>query len=237
MPDIIASTAQQSYYGAVVTLFVLDASSIGGSITYFTPGPLNGEFVQFNNRAYVPFPAEINGLSWSGRGAIPTPSLTVSNVGSDFVAAILGSDNLVGSRLTIIKTFEQFLDDGSNPDPTATFPEEIFSIDQLVSMDNERIVWRLAALFDVRGVKLPRRQILRDACTHRYRRFVNGSFDYTKATCPYVGSSSFDLQNNATNSANDKCALNLGACRLRFGSNAVLPFRGFPGAARIRDRV
>lgn len=236
MPDIIA-TSQQPYYGAVVRLFTLDNSSQGGDIFRFTNGPLGDEAVIFDGEPYAPVPCELSGLTWSGHGSIPTPTFEVSNIAGQFVTAVIGSDSLLGAKLTMVKTFEQFLDNGDNPDPTARFPEEVFFVDQLVSMDSETVVWRLAALFDLKGVKLPRRQILRDACTHRYRRYIDGSFDYSEATCPYVGATSYDLQNNTTTDANDKCALRLSSCRTRFGENGSLPFRGFPGAARIRNRV
>ncbi|VUD48404.1 hypothetical protein TDB9533_01227 [Thalassocella blandensis] len=237
MSEIIASTAQQSAYDAVVTLFVIDATRIEGDIFKFTTGTLGGEAVVFDGEPYAPVPCRLTGLAWNGSGHIPSPTFTVSNIAGQFVTSLVGKNNLVGAKLTIIKTFEQFLDDGKNPDPTARFPEEVFYFDQLQSMDNEQITWRLSALFDVRGVKLPRRQILREACTHRYRRWVDGAFDYSDATCPYVGALAYDLQNNVVlDPSQDKCSLNLGGCKARF-ANSQLPFRGFPGAARVRDRV
>lgn len=236
MPEIIATT-QAPNYGARVKLFVLDASALGGSVFHFATGSFGGEPIVFDGEPYAPVPCQVEGVSWSGEGAIPTPTLKASNIAGQFVTSVLGTNGLAGARLTIIETFDQFLDNGANPDPLARFPSEEFYIDQLESMDNERISWRLSALFDVRGVKLPRRQVLRDACTHRYRRYIDGEFDYSKATCPYVGEGSFDVQNEVTADSGDQCGKNLSACKIRFGENASLPFRGFPGVARVRNRV
>ncbi len=236
MPDIIA-TSLQPHYGALVTLYVLDATAHGGDVFRFTTGSFGADAVVFSGEPYSPVPCEVTGLSWNGDGAIPTPQFQVSNIAGQFVTAVLGTDSLLGARLTIIKTFDQFLDNGESPDPNSHFPHEEFYVDQLSKMDNETVVWKLAALFDLRGVKLPRRQVLRDACTNRYRRYVNNGFDYSNVTCPYTGDQSFNLQNESVGATQDKCALNLAACRLRFGTSATLPFSGFPGAARIRERV
>ncbi|PCK05046.1 MAG: phage minor tail protein L [Alteromonadaceae bacterium] len=272
MPDIIASTAQQSNYGALVSLFVIDASAIEQSnssiaeeesnnsteeeesnsstaeeesnsseekfILRFTPGPFNQEAVLFDGQPYAPLPCELTGLIKSSAGAIPSPSFKVSNIAGQFVTAALGLDNLVGATITLIRTFDRFLDTGENPDPLAKFPDEIFIIDQMSSMDKVQIVWQLAAFNDRRGTKLPRRNILRNACTHRYRRHssVSGEFDYKKVTCPYTETESYDLQNQLTTPSDDRCSKNLAACKVRFGENASLPFRGFPGVARMRER-
>ena len=89
---------------------------------------------------------------------------------------------------------------------------------------------------DQEGRKLPGRQVLKDACTHIYR-FPDGmgDFDYTNATCPYVGTDYFEATGASTNDpALDKCGKKLSDCRLRFGQHGVLPTRAFPGVARVR---
>jgi lambda family phage minor tail protein L len=240
MPELIATTAEQiqsSDFGAIVTLYVVDATNIGGEVYRFTTGTWNGEVILFDGEPYAPIPAEITGLKWDGQGAIPSPTLKASNIDGQFVQALLNNGNLVGANVTIIKTFDQFLDNGDNPDPLARFPDEQFIIDSLVANNNKEVSWKLTALFDVRGLKLPRRQILRDTCTHRYRRYVDGSFDYTGTTCPYVGTQSYDLENNPVAESGDICNKLLSGCQIRFGENAILPTRAFPGAARIRDRA
>jgi len=236
MSEIIASTAQQASYGSVVTLYEIDATKIGGDIFRFINGKYDGELVQFDGKPYASIPVKITGLAWSGKGAIPSPRLEASNIDGQLITALLNSKNLVGATATIIKTFEQFLDNGKNPDPTARFPDEIFTIDQLNKYNNQMVSWTLRAAFDVRDVKLPARQVLRDSCTYRYRRFANGGFDYAGVDCPYVGTDSFDITNSLTNNENDECNRNLKACQIRFGETP-LPFNGFPGAARIRNRV
>ena len=46
------------------------------------------------------------------------------------------------------------------PDPTATFPDEIYYIDRKVSETRDIVQFELAANFDLQGVRLPKRQVL-----------------------------------------------------------------------------
>jgi len=228
---------QQSAYGAKVQLFVVDASALGGEIVRLAPAPFNGAAVVFGGDVYTPMPIKISGLSWAVKGAVPRPVLEVSNLEAQFVTALLGLDDLVGASVTVMETFTDFLDDGATPDFEQRLPDEFFVIDQLQEWTSTSVRWQLSALLDQRGVKLPRRQILRDVCVARYRRHTGATFDYSKATCPYVGANYFDETNTACADTLDRCSKNLAACRLRFGENAELPFDGFPGAAKVRESV
>ena len=46
------------------------------------------------------------------------------------------------------------------PDPTATFPDEVFFIDRKATENKAVVEFELAASFDLQGVRLPKRQIL-----------------------------------------------------------------------------
>jgi len=46
------------------------------------------------------------------------------------------------------------------PDPTATFPNEVYYIDRKVTETRDLIQFELAASFDLNGVRLPKRQVL-----------------------------------------------------------------------------
>ncbi len=95
------------------------------------------------------------------------------------------------------------------------------------------IVFKLAARWDVESMQLPRRQILRDVCTHtsRYWNPVTLAFDYRRTTsCPYAGSLFFDTFNRPTDAEHDQCSRSMTGCTRRFGGS-VLPARFFPGVA------
>ena len=236
MSELIATTSQQSAYGAVVTMYRFDATRLGGNVIHVTTGPYNSRLVRFAGDVYSPVPIQIGDLSFKN-GELVAPTLMASNINGIFVAQLLALQDLVGTEITLIRTFDQFLDDGPNPDPTARWPDETFFIDQLISQDHEMVRWRLASLIDQPHLKLPRRQIVRDVCMHNYRRFVDGQFDYTQATCPYTGSASFDANDTPVSDDKDRCSQMLSGCRLRFGEHGILPGRFFPGAARVRENV
>ncbi len=46
------------------------------------------------------------------------------------------------------------------PDPTATFPNEVYFIDRKIMETRDMIQFELAASFDLQGVRLPKRQVL-----------------------------------------------------------------------------
>ena len=46
------------------------------------------------------------------------------------------------------------------PDPTATFPNEVYYIDRKVMETRDVVQFELTASFDLQGVRLPRRQVL-----------------------------------------------------------------------------
>lgn len=110
-------------------------------------------------------------------------------------------------------------------DPNAEFPLDIFYIDRKASETRDVIEFELASSFDVAGIQLPRRQIVQNVCTWRYR----GS------ECGYSGTNYFDANDVAVGSlALDRCGKRLSSCEARFGVNAPLPFGSFPAAGLTR---
>jgi lambda family phage minor tail protein L len=144
--------------------------------------------------------------------------------------------DLIGCEVSRVRTFQQFLDGQLEADPTAYFGPDTFKVERKTDENPVYIEWELSASIDQQGVKLPRRQVLRDTCSLMYRVWnaSTNSFDYTHATCPYTGSAYFDVHDNATTAAQDTCSLRLSSCKLRF-QPAPLPYGGFPGVARVQQ--
>ena len=86
--------------------------------------------------------------------------------------------------------------------------------------------FELASKFDLPGVYLPRRQVVSSVCQWAYR----------SSECSYTGSNYWKADDTSTTNANeDVCGKRLESCKLRFsGTNANLPFGGFPGAGQIK---
>lgn len=229
----IESDIQKLAPGALVELFVLDATALGGTVTRFHSG-LNElkSSVVWNGATYTPFPIEASGFELSGRGTLPQPKIRVANVTGLISALCIELDDLVGATLTRKRTLVKYLDavnftGGINPtaDPTQGFADEVWTVNRKAEENKVFVEFELAAAFDVAGIKLPRRQVVANVCPWVYR----------SAECGYAGGAVADINDAATAVlASDQCGKRLASCKLRFGAFAELPFGGFPGAGLIR---
>lgn len=222
---------------AMVSLFILDATSIGGPVLRFTLGKILEGPVMYDGQAYTPTDVSFTGLETSGVGALPTPKLTLSNTNGVWQAILNAYGDLLGCTITRIRTLRKYLDDGSAPDPLAYWGPDVFRIERRTAENAVYIEWELSAAIDQEGKLLPGRQVIRETCLWRYRAYneATSSFDYSKALCPYVGSTYYDINDQVvTDPAEDVPSRRLSCCKVRFGAGNPLPFGGFPGAGRSR---
>lgn len=223
----------------VVTLFELDLTIFGAGMRYFTPEVKSEEPapVAWRGNTYIPLPMTAEGFEMSSSGQFPRPKLNVSNVLGTLKSDMLQYNNLIGATVTRWRTFAKHLDDGDDPDPEIYFPLDVYKIERKSNESPIYIEWELATVLDQQGLMLPRRQILRNTCTHIYRVWDSEAeaFDYTRVTCPYSDNNYFDENGNATAlPENDTCSkLTDTGCKKRF-LNQPLPTRAFPGVGRFR---
>jgi lambda family phage minor tail protein L len=182
---------------------------------------------------YVPLPIEVTGFEWAGTGKIPRPKLRVSNVGGLAGALVIAHGGLLGAKVTRIRTFREFLDDGANPDPSGFMEPDIFYVDRVAAHRKALVEFELAAALDQQGVRLPKRVMLRDTCGFTYRQWVvnaAGVAAFVPGTCPYAGSTYFKIDDTSSLiPAEDVCGYRLASCIARFGASTNLPFNAFPG--------
>jgi len=136
----------------------------------------NGEIV-WNGESYLRFPVEVTGFQYQ-KDQLPRPQMTISNMGSPSISSILllanaftiGND-LTGAKVTRLRTMVKFLDAANfsgatnpfgTPDPDAEFPREIYYIDRKSAENREVVQFELAAVFDLAGIRAPKRQCTRD---------------------------------------------------------------------------
>ncbi len=184
---------------ALIELFELDATALGGDLLRFHAGTnsLMGN-ITWNGNIYTAFPIQATGFDYTGTGQIPRPKLVVANLAGAITAYILGYADLLGAKVTRRRTLAKYLDavnfpGGVNPtaDPTAELPADIWFVDRK-SAENKNIVeFELSAAFDVAGVQLPRRQIIQNLCGWRYR----------GAECGFTGAPVFDSNDRVISSA------------------------------------
>ena len=178
--DKIVSDLQKVNPSAVIELFTLtlDNSLHGATTTYrFHAGTSlkdNGEII-WNGQAYTRFPVEAEGFKY-GKGQLPRPTLTFSNAFGTIssilltVNAITRGNDLTGATVKRIRTKARFLDAANfpsnvnpygTPDPTAEGKQEIFLIDRKSAENRTIVSFELAAVFDMAGVRAPKRQCTR----------------------------------------------------------------------------
>ncbi len=176
----IITDLQKINPSAVIELFTLEITAAlhGSNAIYrFHAGTNrvgNGDIIWAGN-TYVKMPIQAEGFAYT-RGQLPRPNLAVSNALNTITAILLtvnqttAGNDLTGATVTRIRTLARYLDSVNfpgntnplgTPDPTAEFPQEIYKIDRKSSENRETVTFELAAVFDLAGVRAPKRQCTR----------------------------------------------------------------------------
>ena len=232
----IESEIQKLNPSAIIELFELDTRNYtGGTILRFHAGTNELKTpVIWQGNTYSPLPVEITGFEWRSTGSIPRPKARVANVTGLLSATLQSMDDLIGSKVTRIRTFVKYLDSvnfpSANPlaDPSAEFTRDVFFINQKTMENKYYIEFELAAMLDVQGIKLPRRMYIANVCPWLYR----------GTECGYTGAAVANENDELTaDISKDACGKRIDSCNLRFPNNnsgAGLPYGGFPGVAIVR---
>ena len=133
--------------------------------------------IVWNSETYLRFPVEASGFAFQ-RGQLPRPTITVSNMGTPSMSLALVAANrftagndLTGAKVTRIRTMARFVDAANfsgainpfgTPDPDAEFPREVYYIDRKSAENRQVVQFELAAIFDMAGIRAPKRQCTRD---------------------------------------------------------------------------
>lgn len=237
-PDAVAQDNYAFAMGELVILFDLDATALGAaSVYYFTPGNFTSSSVVWKTHTYTPIDIEATGFEISGDGALPKPILKITNVTRALMPDVIAYDDLRGAIVTRWRVMSKYLDGKPDADPDAHYPEDIYRIERKSEQNKYAITWELSPITDYEGQKLPRRQMLRDYCQLKYRRWVSGAWVYSDESdqCPYTGTDYFNREDGVEAlPADDVCGKRLSSCQLRFTGKTPLPALIFPGMSRTR---
>ena len=135
----------------------------------------NANIVRQGN-TYTKFPVIAEGFEYVGKGTLPRPTLTVSNI-LGTITALMATANattpfndLQGAKLIRHRTMAQFLDAvnfPSNQNPfgtpssTTELPQEIYFI-YIKSIENRDIVvFECGSALDLENIRAPKRQVTR----------------------------------------------------------------------------
>tara|TARA_R100000353_G_C6487972_1_gene190939 strand:+ start:496 stop:1077 length:582 start_codon:yes stop_codon:yes gene_type:complete len=177
----VFSDLQKINPSSIIELFTLtlDSALHGATTVYrFHSGTnlnANGNIIWAGNE-YLKFPIQASGFAYK-RGQLPRPTISISNMGTPSISAILltvnettAGNDLGGAKVVRIRTLAKFLDAANfsgatnpfgTPDPNAEFPQEIYYIDRKSAENREIVSWELAAVFDLAGIRAPKRQCTR----------------------------------------------------------------------------
>ena len=237
----IRSEMQKLSPSAIIDMVILDITMITGVNTdvYYFHNGLNSALkgideigsIQWQGQVYTTYPFELTGLEYSSSGSLPRPRLKLGQIGNLIATFIFQYKNLLGAKVTRVRTMAKFLDAVNFPgninadaDPDQEFPREVYYIDRKVTNTPEYIEFELASSLDLQGVMLPRRQCVQNTC----------QWVYKGEDCGYAGTRYFDSSDRkVTLITEDICGKRLKSCELRFGVGNVLPYGGFPGVGRV----
>jgi lambda family phage minor tail protein L len=225
MTNQIQSELQSLAPDALIELYQLDTVIIGGgTVDYFFAGTdVNRDPIVFQGLTYQPWPMEVTGYEFNGQGTIPNPQFAISNIGGIISATALQFEDLVGAKVTRIRTFAKFLDGQPGADPTQQLPPDIYYVNRKVSENQQVVTFELTTAFDTTGLQLPSRQILQNSCPWLYKG--------PECTWVPVAGKYFDIFDASQSlPGGDQCGKRLTSCKLRFGATATLPYGAFPGS-------
>lgn len=167
----IRTEIQRLAPSSVIELFELDMSvTTSGGKLFFHAGTNNLDTsVVWQGVEYLPWPIKASGFDKTGSGSLPRPKMTVSNYGGTISAEVAANDDLVGCTITRRRTLARFLDASNFPSGNATadasqhFPDEIWFVEQKTLETKDSVEFELSSVFDLMGVQLPARQIIKTA--------------------------------------------------------------------------
>tara|TARA_R100001086_G_scaffold230932_1_gene151400 strand:+ start:617 stop:1429 length:813 start_codon:yes stop_codon:yes gene_type:complete len=172
----VTGTTSQSTSGAVS--FNVNATIANPTVYLFHAGnnlkDKNDLIWQANT--YSKMPVSSDGYLYSGKGKLPRPTLTFSNL-LGVVTALMQLVNkttafsdLQGAKIIRRRTLSRFLDAVNfpssvnpygTPDPSAELPQEIYFIERKVTESRDIVQFELVSTFDLLGVGAPKKLVTR----------------------------------------------------------------------------
>lgn len=159
----ISELQHASALPAIVDLYTLDLTALGGGIFRLTPTTTESvAAVVYDGLTYTPFPITIDGVEHrAGDSAPPQPTITVSNINKLIQATVISFGDMVGGMVTRLRVFRTNLDDGVDPDTTVYLPTEKYIINQKKMHNRHILSFVLTSVLDLETTKIPRRLIVK----------------------------------------------------------------------------
>jgi lambda family phage minor tail protein L len=214
---------------ALITLFEIDLEQIalGRGVSL----PENQKVFRFHNHVklldtsifwrgneYVAAPIMANGFEMTSKGTLPTPKLGIiaTEEGSQYLALLkqkmVEFDDLIGAKVTRIRTFVEDLDAVNfigtdktypNANQNAELPRDIYYVERKANESKSAVELELASVIDIEGIKLPGRVVYANRCVATYR--CEGCiYEYSDRYNELIHGEGATLPSSAPPIANDK---------------------------------
>jgi len=179
----VTAIVSQTISGSNTVSFNVNSVSANPTVYLFHAGNNmkdSGDIIWQSN-TYSRMPCKAEGFKYTGKGKLPRPTITFSNLLGTITAIIQLTNNatilpftdLAGAKVTRRRTLARFLDEANFPsnvnpykvgsvDPTAEMPQEIYFIDRKVIENRDIVQFELVSTFDLIGIGAPKKLVTRE---------------------------------------------------------------------------
>ena len=179
----VIATVSQTISGSNTVSFNLNSVAANPTVYLFHAGNNmkdSGDIIWQSN-TYTRMPCKAEGFKYTGKGKLPRPTISFSNLLGTITAIIQLTNNatilpftdLAGAKVTRRRTLARFLDEENFPsnvnpykvgsvDPTAEMPQEIYFIDRKVIENRDIVQFELVSTFDLIGIAAPKKLVTRE---------------------------------------------------------------------------
>jgi lambda family phage minor tail protein L len=161
----------------VIALYKIDLKDYGNYLFHAGENGYKNKIV-FNSQNYDYYPIEVDGFEMHGDGRLPRPKLTFSNHKGNISMKLPHFNDFINYKVTRIKTFVKYLDavnfpnninPHADPDPDASFAEDVFYVNQKIKEDDNVVEFELVSLLELENANIPARTMYSNACPWAYR--------------------------------------------------------------------
>ena len=161
MADTLQSLMQAIDLPPIIQLFQVTL----GTQTYRVTNTMFEGQLYWDGQIYTSFPVSLSNIGYTEDNASDKPRLTLSNVGGHFDMVFPAIPNLKGAVVEYVLTFESYTGESLGTETNLAITRHKYKVAKLTSKTETQIVYELDGLLGFAGVKMPRRQMLRDGNT------------------------------------------------------------------------
>jgi len=174
---LIKDLQKQDPSSQLIELFELEYAS--GVFAYFSPHGNNTTSLQFRDyttpstiRTYTKIPINATNFERKIAGSASRPTFTIANITNTFSSAVGDIDytKLLGLKLIRRTTLKKYLyGESADSNPPIEYPREVYYIERMTQRTKEKVIFEMAAPFDLKGITLPNRNIIANRCPWLYQ--------------------------------------------------------------------